>query len=98
QVARMYLEEPRQQHTGGIGQVRPRSAFDLREIALADRFAEFLLNHAAELLLRKLAAEPPQRAFPLAHVPNSFPDRHIPICDLTIAMCDGWSRGEFGLF
>jgi hypothetical protein len=87
----MYFKELRQQHPGRIGKVRPCTALDLREIALADRFAELLLDHPGKLLLGELTAEPAECAFDLPQVPKFFTERHIAICDYSIAICD---RGQ----
>ncbi len=81
QVAGMHLEKPRQQHAGGIGQMRPRAAFDLREIALADGFAELLLDQPGHLLLREFAVEAAERAFHFPQVPEFFTESHIAICN-----------------
>ena len=38
QISGMHFEEPGQQLAGGVGQVRPRPALDLRQVRLADGF------------------------------------------------------------
>src|SRR5947208_9987805 len=59
----VHLEELRQQHASGIGEVGSRAALDLREIALADGFAELFLDQTGEFHLRDVAVEPPKGAF-----------------------------------
>ena len=84
----MHFEEARQQHARRISEVRPRAALDLREIALADGFAQLLLDQPRHLLLGKFAVQAAEGAFHLPQVPKFFTEPHIAICDYYIAICD----------
>ena len=59
----MHLEKARQQHARGIRQVGPGAALNLREIALADGFSQFLLHQPRQFDLRQFAVEAAEGAF-----------------------------------
>src|SRR5205823_12952864 len=77
QVARMHLEEFRQHHPRPIGQVRAGTAFNLREIRLADRLPQFLPYGANDFLLRHFTAEATQGTFNRSQVAYFFSQSHL---------------------
>src|SRR5215831_13928698 len=63
QISRMHSEKPCQQHPRRVRQMRPRPALDLRQIALADRLPELLLNRSRHVQLRQFPTQAPQGSF-----------------------------------
>ena len=63
-------------HARGVGQVRAGAALNLREVALADGFAEVLLDHAGEFHLRQFTVEAADGALHFAEVSKFFTERH----------------------
>jgi len=76
QVPRMHLEELRQRLPRCVRQVRPRSAFDLREVTLADLRSGLNLDRPHQLLLAHCPAKAPKAPFDLAQVPDFFSQLH----------------------
>src|ERR1700746_328117 len=78
QKTRMNLEKLRQQRARRLRHVRARTAFDLREIRLADAlpFAQFFANGAHQLVLRPGTAQTAERPFDLAQVADFFAQLH----------------------
>jgi hypothetical protein len=79
QVAGMHFEEFGEEHAGGVGEVRARSGFDLREVALRDGFAELFLDKAREFDLGDFAIEAAESAFDFAEIAEFFTESHITI-------------------
>src|SRR6266511_2857400 len=88
EVPRVYLKKSGQQHARGIGQVRPRAALDLREIRLADRFAQFFLDGSNNLLLCHRSSQSAKGSLDFAHVSEFGAEFHITNCDIYITDCD----------
>src|SRR5690349_21357882 len=88
QVAGMDFEESCEQHARGVSEMRPRPAFDLREIGLADGLAEFLADGPDDFLLGQFAIGAAESAFDFAEVAEFFAESHIAICNYTIAICN----------
>src|ERR1035438_4688932 len=84
----MHFEEARQQHAGGVGQVRSRATFDLREIGLAQAAAHFFLKRDGQLLLRHFAVQSAQGGLHQTQVPKFLPEFHITISNYNIAICN----------
>src|SRR3974390_2095678 len=88
QISRMHLEEARQHHARGVGEMRASSAFDLRQVRLAQARAKFFLQSGGELLLRHLAIHVAESAFDQAQVPEFFAKFHIAISNYSITDCN----------
>ena len=97
QIPGMHLEEPRQQHARRVGQVRPRSALDLRQVRLAQPAAHFLLQRDHQVLLRHLAAQAAQSAFDQPQVTDFLAEFHITDCNYNIAICNVKNWIWFGI-
>src|SRR5208337_5280190 len=94
----MKLEKLRQQGARRLRHVRASSAFDLRDVRLADGFAQLLADGAHQFELGQGAVEAAQRTFHLAQVTDFLAQRHIKYRNIYIAICDCLSRTRFGVF
>src|SRR5215471_16348844 len=88
QISRMHFEERRQQHSRVVRQMTPASAFDLRQVRLADRTPPFLLDRANDFLLRHLTVQTAKRSLHLPEVSELFAKFHISISNSCIAICN----------
>jgi hypothetical protein len=89
QVTRMNFEKLREQHAAGVRQMRPRAAFNLREVRLRKWLLQVLLYGPDHFPLRHGAVEAAHCAFDFAKIPDFVAEQHIAIRDQCIAMCDG---------
>ena len=85
EVAGVDFEELRQQQTRGVGEVRARAGFDLRQVALRERLLHLRLDGPEKLLLGHRAAETAQAAFDFAQVTDFVAQLHLVVpqyCDM----------------
>ena len=83
QVAGVDLEESRQDLPGRVGQVRPRAALDLGEIALAQFRACLPRDGPHQFELAHGPVEAPKAALHFAQVADLFAELHGLFCDST---------------
>jgi hypothetical protein len=72
----MHFEEFGQQLPRGIGQVRPRSALNLRQIALTHRSLKLRPDCPDQLLLRHGTIQAAKIAFDFPQIPELFAELH----------------------
>src|ERR1700687_990133 len=90
----MNFEKLRQQRTRTLRHMPPRTAFDLRNVRLADALPLLLAHRPPPLLLRHRPVQPAQRAFHFAQVTNFLCQLHISYRNSYIAICNVLSRTQ----
>ena len=76
QVAGMHLEKSGEDLTRGVGQVRPGTALNLREVTLAQLLAGLRFNGPDRLLLVQIAVKAAQAAFHFPQVSDFLTELH----------------------
>src|SRR5580700_960610 len=87
QESGVHLEKSRQQFARAMGHVRPRAAFNLRQVRLTDRFPQLPLHLSHHFRLGHGASNSAQAAFNRSQVSNFLAQCHIAICKYDIANC-----------
>jgi hypothetical protein len=76
QITGVDLEEAREQEPRVVREMRAGAAFNLREVGLAERFAEFLPDGGRHFLLAHLASEAAEVALDGSQRPDFLAQRH----------------------
>src|SRR5438105_2121130 len=76
QVARVNLEEFREQLPRCVREMRPRAVFNQGQVRLTDALVQLGLDGADNFYLRQLAVEPPQLTFEVTQHPELLPESH----------------------
>src|SRR5205814_3410229 len=84
QIPGMHFEEPREQQTAGVRQMRTAAVLDLREIRLTDGLAQFSLDGAHHILLRHFTPEPAELPFDEPQIAYFLAQRH---CNMQYTYC-----------
>src|ERR1700722_3395742 len=84
----MHFEKLCQQRPRRLRHMRPRPAFNLRQVRLADALVQFLPHCLHDFLLRHRPPQTTQRAFHFPQVTNFLSQLHITDRHIYIAICN----------